>query len=448
MAETNPPDYLPGQVLARDDFRRACECRDLGLVLQLACKWGGEGFSVAHVARRCRMSIGQVQGYIKHGRQPHGVTLERAADGLHIPGRMFGIAPREWEGNARDGQVRGELAESGLVLRGAPTSVAGAGEDFEILMMIHESDRTDIGPGTLDSLHALFHKLCRDYPSVGAPELADKLKRLYLRVMQLRQGRITLAQHKELIAISAWVAALLACVEWDMNEREAAETARAATLRFANEIGHSELAAWSYEMEAWFALTEERYADVTRIAKSGQEIGGLNSAIVQLTMQEARGWSRLGQKSLAEAAMHRGHEMMQQLPRADDPRHFVYDPSKFPFYVASCYQWLGEDARAEEYAQRVISECAENGTTERSPMRMAEIYITLGLVETHRRDVHAAVHAGTQALTYERQTQPHLLVRIAEFHSALMNAFPDASEAHDFDEKFTALRVRGRARED
>ncbi len=61
--------------------------------------------------------------------------------------------------------------------------------------------------------------------------------------MRLRQGRMTFGQHKELIALSGWATALLACVDWDMNEREAAETARAATLRFAKEIDHPELMA-------------------------------------------------------------------------------------------------------------------------------------------------------------------------------------------------------------
>jgi tetratricopeptide (TPR) repeat protein len=432
-AEHHAPDYLPREVLARDDFKQACERRELGVMLQLASKWGGEGFSVSHVARRCQMSIGQVQAYIKQGRQPQDKILERVADGLHIPGGMLGMKRRPWE----DG-----LAGPVHIFIPEQASDSEPGEDFDVLMMVQEADRTDIGLGTIDSLYAIFDKLCRDYPSVAAPELRQKLKRLYTRIMELRHGRITLAQHRELIAVSAWVTALLACVDWDMNEREAAETARNATLRFAKEIGHSELTAWSYEMEAWFALTEGRHGDVTKIAKSGQEIGGENSAMVQLIMQEARGWSRLGQKRMAESAMHRGYDMLQRLPKVDYPRHFVYDSTKFPFYAASCYQWLGDDAKAEEYAQQVLRECDDNGTTERSPMRMAETYITLGLVQTHHGNVEAAVHSGSQALTYDRRTQPHLLIRMAELHQAVMEKFPDASEARGFDERFRALRDR------
>ncbi len=313
------------------------------------------------------------------------------------------------------------------------------GEDTDIMLMLAEADRTDIGPGTVESLYTIFDKLCRDYPSVPTPELQQKLKRLYSRMMRLRQGRMTFAQHKELIALSGWVTALLACVDWDMNEREAAETARAATFRFAKEVGHSELMAWSYEMQAWFALTEGRYSDVTSIAKAAQTIGGENSAIVQLIMQEARGWSRLGNRKAAESAMERGYNLLQRLPAIDYPRHFIYDRTKFPFYVASCYQWLGDDVQAEEFANQVFRECATNGTTQRSPMRLAEVHITLGLIQAQRGDLEAAVESGSHALTYERKSGPSLLIRATELNRAISERFPDARQASDFDEKLRII---------
>jgi tetratricopeptide (TPR) repeat protein len=391
------------------------------------------------------MTIGQVQEYIKRGRQAKDLKIfERVADGLHIPGNMLGVTRRDWEhaGSAELGEVSQRAGGEGTAALLHPIASADAGEDFDVLMMIQEADRTDIGAGTIDGLYAIFNRLCQDYPSAAAPELRQKAKRLYSRVMQLRQGRITFAQHRELIAVSAWVAALLACVEWDMNEREAAETARSATLRFAKEIDQAELTAWSYEMQAWFALTEGRYGDATRIASAGQEVGGENSAIVQLAMQEARGWARLGQSDLAERAIHRGYDMLQRLPEAEYPRLFIYDKSKFPYYVASCYQWLGQDAKAEEYALQVIRECENNGTTERSPMRMAEIYITLGLVQVHRDNLEGAVDSGSKALAYDRQTQPHLLIRLSELRQAIGCKFPNTEAARDLDDMFSSLRGR------
>jgi AcrR family transcriptional regulator len=88
---TRPPDYLPGDVLERPDFIAACKKRDLGEMLAIANKRGGAGFTVSHIARRCEMTVSQVQDYIKRGRRALSMDIfERVADGLHISGRMLG----------------------------------------------------------------------------------------------------------------------------------------------------------------------------------------------------------------------------------------------------------------------------------------------------------------------------------------------------------------------
>jgi len=361
---------------------------------------------------------------------------------------MLGITRRPWESapNGQETEPEAESVASDAMASNPSLAPAGqegiadaddleSGEDADIMLMLQEADRSDIGAGTIESLYTIFDKLCRDYPSSPAPDIQQRLKRLYSRMMRLRQGRMTFGQHKELIALSGWVTALLACVDWDMNEREAAETARAATLRFAKEIGDSELIAWSYEIQAWLALTEGRYSDVTSIAKAAQNIGGENSAIVQLIMQEARGWARLGNRQAAESAIERAHNLLQKLPAINYPRHFVFDSTKFPFYVASCYQWLGEYDKAEAYANQVLRECEANGTTARSPMRLAEVHIILGLVHAHRGELEAAVNSGLHALTYERKSGPSLLIRAAELSTVIAERFPGAPQAAEFDEK-------------
>jgi hypothetical protein len=82
MTRYRPPDYLPSDVLARSDFVAACKRRDLGKILAIAGRYGGPGFTVSHLARRCEMTINQVQDYIKRGRQALSLDIfERVADG-------------------------------------------------------------------------------------------------------------------------------------------------------------------------------------------------------------------------------------------------------------------------------------------------------------------------------------------------------------------------------
>ena len=455
MARYRPPDHLPSSVLERQDFQAACADQDLGQILAIASKWGGPGFTPSHIARRCEMTVSQVQAYINGVRQAQHVNIfERVADGLHIPGHMLGVSRRSWEGEPSTAQPDMGHADSRLAAAGVGAISSGQpafwlpaeepeslqpGEDAAVMAMIQEMDRTDIGPGTIEGLYTLFDKLCRDYPSADAVELRQRLKRLFAKIVQLRRGRMNLAQYKELVALSGWVTALLGCVEWDTNQREAAETARSATARFAGEIGHAELTAWSYEMQAWFALTEGRYSDVTRIAEAGQAIGGENSAIVQLLMQEARGWARLGNRHAAESAMDRGYGILQKLPAINYPRHFIYDTTKFPFYVASCYQWLGDDAKAEEAAHQVFRECEANATTERSPMRLAEVHLTLGLVHAQRGDLDAAASHGAQAFSYKRKSGPALLTQASALNKMLMQRFPGSRQTAEFEEQLRAF---------
>lgn len=358
----------------------------------------------------------------------HMDIFERVADGLRIPGPMLAISRRFWE------TARVADTEDTVNSRDPNES------PDDILAMIQEADRSDIGSGTIEALQVTFDKLCRDYPSAGAVDLKVGVQRLYTRVMRLRDGRATFDQHKDLMALSGWLTALHSCVDWDMNRREAAETARAATLRFGTEIGHTELIAWSRELETWFALTEGRYRDAVNIAAMASATGGESSATVQLAMQEARGWARLGDRPAAEKAIERGYSLLQKLPTATYPRHFVYDRTKFPFYVASCYQWLGDDVKAEEYAHQVFEECEQNGTTLRSPMRMADTHITLGLVHAKRGDLDQAVNSGDHALTYERKSGPSLILRATELDKAIRRRFPNESLGVEFHEKVKTCR--------
>jgi tetratricopeptide (TPR) repeat protein len=419
------PRYLLEQVIARKDFAEACSRRDMGQILALAIRYGGPGFTASHIVRQCGLTggVSQIRDYTHRGRQANKVEVfEQIADGLRIPGSMLGMAPRPWEVTAEP-----------------PAPVESGAETGDILHMLAEADRTDIGPGTIESLQALFDRLCRDYPSAPAPDLQDRLSSFYARLIGLRQGRMTFSQHRELIALSGWATALLACVVWDQNDREAAETARATAHRFAAEIGHSELRAWTYELDAWFALTDGRYADATSIAKAAQSIAGDNHAMVQLTMQEARGWARLGNRQLTEDAMERAQRLLDKLPQVDQPRHFAFDRSKWPFYAASCYQWLGEDDKAEAAARQVLADCETSGTAVRSPMRLAEVNIILGLVSVHRGDLEAALSHGGKALDYDRKSGPSLLIRADELDQAISRAFPGSRQGAEFSERLQLL---------
>src|SRR5258707_11011211 len=97
-------------------------------------------------------------------------------------------------------------------------------------------------------------------------------------------------------------------------------------------------------MAAWFALTEGRYHDVIDYAQAGQQHAGLTNAMIQLALQQARGQARLGERRDVHASLDHGARLLEQLPKPDHPEnHFVFDHTKWIFYAATCYTWLGDD---------------------------------------------------------------------------------------------------------
>jgi hypothetical protein len=79
MARVRPPEFLPRDVIARPDFADACDRRDLGEIFRLAVKWGGAGLTVSHLARRCEMSVGRVNDYIKDRKLPRASRYSSAS---------------------------------------------------------------------------------------------------------------------------------------------------------------------------------------------------------------------------------------------------------------------------------------------------------------------------------------------------------------------------------
>ena len=118
-------------------------------------------------------------------------------------------------------------------------------DTLDLARMITSSD---LGQGTLDALQEAAELLCRAYPSASARELRVRTKQRLKYISQLLQGRLTLAQHRELLVTIGWLALLLGCVHYDLGEREQAEAARQAAYQAGLQAGHGEIIAWSYEM--------------------------------------------------------------------------------------------------------------------------------------------------------------------------------------------------------
>jgi tetratricopeptide (TPR) repeat protein len=283
--------------------------------------------------------------------------------------------------------------------------------------------------------------LCRAYPSAPAAELRARTKQRLKYLTQLLGGRLTLRQHRDLLVTAGWLWLLLGCLHYDLGERESAETARQAAGQIGQQTGSGQLSAWACEMAAWFALTEGRYHDVIDYAQAGQQRAGMSHAMVQLVLQEARGRARLGQRREVRAGLDQGTKLLEQLPRPEHPEHhFAFDHTKWIFYAATCYTWLGDDEPVEEHAREIIEYHTQPDRPSDAPMRTANAHIDLGLILARHGELDEAVDHGLQAFQFERKTEASLLSRAAHLDRDLGQRYPSEHLAESFHEQYADAR--------
>ncbi|MEV0200807.1 hypothetical protein [Nonomuraea sp. NPDC050691] len=367
-------------------------------------------------------------GEVRWPRSPYRLALTQ----------LTGLQP-EALGFSQTRQTGSRLIEATAIL---PMDALRAEADlYGTMELAQQLQASDVGTGTLEALAEAVDLLCRAYPVVPAATLRDRTQKRLAQVNRLLAGRITLDQHRELLVITGWLTTLLGCVHYDLGEREEAETARRAAFDMGRQVGHGELMGWAHEMSAWFALVEGRYEDVVTAARMGQAVAGQTSAMVQLTLQEARGLARIGDRREADRALTRGAEVLGHLPMPDNPdHHFVFDHAKWVFYAATCYTWLADDDRAEEHARETIQMHTRPDGTSNAPMRVADAHIDLGIVHARRGDLDAAVENGMAAFDIDRRSLTDLVNRAADLDRVLRQRYRREALAEEFHERFVTAR--------
>lgn len=320
---------------------------------------------------------------------------------------------------------------------GQPTLSGGAAlpaAEHELLDLAARADATDLAPGTLDLLDVVVERLCRDYPTVAPEMLSQRGKEHLNYVLRLLEGRTTLTEHRELLVRAGWLAVLLACTLFDAGDKLGAEIVRQTARRLAEQAGHGEVLAWSWEIAAWFALVERRFDEVVAYSEAGLRHAGTTDAAVQLTLQAGRGYARMGDRRAADA-LKAGRRILDQLPRPDHPdHHFVFDHDKYEFYCSTIYTMLGQDDAAQEHANEVIAQCQQPDHSIRWPMRYAMAHLDLGLVEGRSGDLEAAIKHGQAALGPARRSGD-LLPRATELCARLEDSYPGERRVAEFAEQ-------------
>ncbi len=350
--------------------------------------------------------------------------------GLKTPAAMAVVGPLDLVSSPL------ELADA-AVLEALPDGMVAAME------VARHAEASDLGSGTLESLDRAVDRFCRDYPTASPAVLITQVQWRLGYVNGLLRGKFTLAQHRHLLVASGWLSVLLACLQFDLGDREAAEASRDAAYQLGKQTGHQEIMAWSYELLSWFALVDERFHDAVKCARAGLELGHGSFVSVQLAVQQAKAWARLGDASAAEDAMRLGASALSRLPVPEHPEHhLVFDAPKLSFYAATCYVWLGEPERAAEHAREVLLRCKDQDGTSPWPGRLAVTNVDLALIAFQRGDLDEACQRGLDALDLNSERLfATALGRFRELDGALRRYHATVSAVRDLHERIAVAHA-------
>jgi transcriptional regulator with XRE-family HTH domain len=199
-----------------------------------------------------------------------------------------------------------------------PASRSGPhGAVFEAVEVARRAEASELGQGTLAGVERTVARLRDAAPGTPPGELIPAVLAQLGYVGRLLERRPTLAQHRRLLVAAGWLSVLVAQLSFETGDREAAEASRDAAFRLARQAGHAELAAWSVEALALWALAEGRFTDACELARSGQDLAPpASAAAVQLALDEAQAWASLGDQGRAAGARHQAALTRAMLPTA------------------------------------------------------------------------------------------------------------------------------------
>jgi hypothetical protein len=337
----------------------------------------------AEFGRRVCASGSKVSAIERGQVHPDAAFVEACERELPAGGILRAMPPqviREWEYWGRlgaapptgglltpDGMAPpAEVAANPAELADVAFLEAAADGAVEATELAREAEASDIGAGTLETIDLAVDRLRRNYASAPPALLIPRVQGRLRNLRRLHTGRLNLAQRRQLLVAGGWLATLLATLQFDTGDQPAAENSRDAALQLGKAAGHQEIMAWSFELLAWFALVNNQPRQAIDLAQQGLTLAPNTSAGVQLAMQQARVWARLGARRETEEALRDGAIALARLPPPTHPEdHFAFDAAKLSFYAAMCFTWLHQTAGRRA---RPTGHHPEHGNTRRDSL--------------------------------------------------------------------------------
>jgi hypothetical protein len=383
-----PPDHLPAAVRDHPEVVKACYSRDVGKLFRLVGNLTEEPerFSNSHLARRCGLSKSRVAEYMDRKRQATSVdVLARVADGLHIPGARFQLAPRPWE------------ARSDRRLPGSPPA------DTDRVEHAFAHPRA-LDTGAVAQLRQRVRDLDARYDQAPSTALLAQAGQLLGQVGFLAAHATGDAAARRLMQVHTEAATLMGQLVWDASQRRDNTAAHAhldQAVTAARELGDPVAEARALLRKSFVSLYGERDPMAAlALTEAGERIGANRSRVLAAlaVLHTAEAHAMLGDARSSEQALSRADTLFGRVDPAD-PAIELYSPSQFGRLAGSCYLSLRQvDKASIILAQTAGADCV-------SPKSRAIVVANLALAYIGQRALDGAVAALHDAIGLVEQTR-------------------------------------------
>ncbi|MFF2612080.1 hypothetical protein [Kitasatospora sp. NPDC058046] len=323
MTEARVPDRLPASLLSNPEMITACRRRDFAAVFRLLKL---AGIYPSLIARACDMTPSRVGEVLSGKRRIEKIDLiERIADGLHIPGRLLGLASRSWELEAPVQHPRRRPPEP---------ADSGQGLSAPIDPEFFVSHLRGVMPGHYKAANLL-----------GSRHALDAVTR-HLQLLDRLQQAIGGRDREELLTIGTRTAEFLGWLNQDLGDFDRALFWSDRAMEWAQEAGDDVMAAYVLFRKSNQATAQRNAQKAVSLARAAQRSVGATHRIRALAaQQEAQGHALMGNPRFAQAKFDEAHEIAAAPDdsHADDALDLAYcTPTYIEMQRANCLIELGD----------------------------------------------------------------------------------------------------------
>ncbi|MCQ4041991.1 tetratricopeptide repeat protein [Streptantibioticus rubrisoli] len=429
MPKYEPPQELPARLLTDAEMIAACQQRDFSKIFQLVK--GRAGIYPSLIARRCDMTPSRVGEVLAGQRVVRDMTvIERVADGLRIPGRLLGLAPREWEPS--DGQ-QPLLPISAVV----PTWMPPAAATEATEPMAIADDLTD--PEFLIAL--IERQLPQHYTGAnffGARQTIPPVVHYAQSVMSLLETTNGTTR-QGLLRIGAQVAEFLGWLFQDLGDFRTAAYWSDRSMEWAQEAADDHMQSYLLFRKSNQATSRMSAERAVGLARAAQRLPGLTPQLTALAVQqEAQGYALMRNPKAALAKFDEACALASE-PNPSGATGTLDTSYCTPTYIeiqrANCWIDLGDPMRAIDLFERELATFPQVYRNDRSVYlaRLARAYVKADEPER-------GAEMATKALTIVTHTgSARTMAELAAVAKAVSHC-RDMPAVATFNERFESIR--------